>query len=221
MRLLHVGIALSLATAGFADTVRLKNGRVIEGTYLGGSARQVRVEVGDQIRTLDVGEIDRIEFGGQPAPPPVEAESRPVLRRNNDRPENVMRPELAPPPPPPQQVEAARGSMELPAGTNIVIRMIEGVDSENSRMGQTFAASIDEPVVVNGQTVLTRGTDVVVKLVDSKESGKLTGRSELTLDLQSIRVDGRLVDVNTQTVSRVSDSRGEKTAKVAGGTAAV
>jgi hypothetical protein len=223
MRLLHVGIPLLLVTAGFADTVRLKNGRVIEGTYLGGSARQVRVEVGDQIRTLDVVEIDRIEFGGQPAPPPVEAESRPVLRRN-DRPDNVMRPELNPPPPPPaapRQTEEARAPMDLPAGTNIVIRMIEGVDSENARLGQTFAASIDEPVVINGQTVLPRGNDVVVKLVDSKESGKLTGRSELTLDLQSIRVDGRLVDVNTQTVSRVSDSRGEKTAKVAGGTAAV
>jgi hypothetical protein len=221
MRLLHVGIALSLVTAGFADTVRLKNGRVIEGTYLGGSARQVRVEVGDQIRTLDVGEIDRIEFAGQPAPPPPEAESRPVLRRSNDRPENVMRPELNPPPPPPRPAEEARASMELPAGTNIVIRMIEGVDSETARMGQTFAASIDEPVVINGETVLNRGIDVIVKLVDSKESGKLTGRSELTLDLQSIRVDGRLIDVNTQTVSRASDSRGEKTAKVAGGTAAV
>src|SRR3954451_4109825 len=106
MRLLHIGIALSLVTAGFADTVRLKNGRVIEGTYLGGSARQVRVEIGDQIRTMDVSEIDRIEFGGQLAPPPpVEAESRPVLRRN-DRPENVMRPELNPPPARP--VEEAR-----------------------------------------------------------------------------------------------------------------
>ena len=222
MRLLHVGIALSLVTAGFADTVRLKNGRVIEGTYLGGSARQVRVEVGDQIRSLDVSEIDRIEFGGQPAPPPVEAENRPVLRRN-DRPDNVMRPDPPPPPPPPpaQPDAEARASVELPAGTNIVIRMIDGVDSENARLGQTFAASVDEPVVINGQTVLNRGTDVVVKLVDSKESGKLTGRSELTLDLQSIRVDGRLVDVNTQTVSRASSSRGEKTAKVAGGTAAV
>ena len=222
MRLLHVGIALSLVTAVFADTVRLKNGRVIEGNYLGGSARQVRVEVGDQIRTVEVSDIDRIEFGGSVTPPrPAEAENRPVLRRNNDRPENVMRPEMAPPPPPPAESARARGPMELPAGTNLVIRMIEGVDSETARMGQTFAASIDEPVVVNGDTVLTRGTDVVVKLVDSKDSGKLTGRSELTLDLQSIRVDGKLVDVNTQTVSRVSDSRGEKTAKVAGGTAAV
>ena len=61
----------------------------------------------------------------------------------------------------------------------------------------------------------------VVKLADSKESGKLTGRTELTLDLVSVKVNGRMVDINTQTVSRESSSRGARTAKVAGGTAAV
>jgi hypothetical protein len=80
---------------------------------------------------------------------------------------------------------------------------------------------MDEPVMLNGETVIPRGADVVVKLVDSKESGKLTGRAELTLDLMSVRVDGRMVDINTQSVSRESDSRGQRTAKVAGGTAAV
>jgi hypothetical protein len=80
---------------------------------------------------------------------------------------------------------------------------------------------MDEPVMLNGETVIPRGADVVVKLVDSKESGKLTGRAELTLDLMSVRVDGHMVDINTQSVSRESDSRGQRTAKVAGGTAAV
>ena len=111
--------------------------------------------------------------------------------------------------------------MELPEGTNFVVRMIDGVDSQVNRVGQTFAASLDEPVMLNGETVIPRGVDVVVKLVDSRESGKLTGRSELTLDLVSVRVDGRMVDINTQTVSRESTSRGARTAKVAGGTAAV
>jgi uncharacterized protein YcfJ len=60
---------------------------------------------------------------------------------------------------------------------------------------------------------------VLVKLVDAKESGKLTGRAELTVDLVSIKVDGRMVDINTQTVSRESGSRGERTAKIAGGAA--
>jgi hypothetical protein len=119
--------------------------------------------------------------------------------------------------PPPAQAAARRESVELPAGTNLVVRMIDGVDSETNRVGQTFAASMDEPVILNGETVIPRGADVVVKLVDAKESGKLAGRAELTLDLMSVKVDGRMVDINTQSVSRESDSRGQRTAKVAGG----
>jgi hypothetical protein len=213
MRILPIGIALALATAGMAsDMVTMKSGRVISGTYLGGSAREVRVEVGNEIRTLDVTDIVRIEFGAAPPPPPPQ-EGRPTLRRES----NVMRPE----PPPPPAAPRSPQNFVLPAGTNLVIRMIEGVDSETAKVGQTFAASLDEQVLVDGSPVIPRGADIVVKLVDAKESGKLTGRAELTLDLVSISVNGKMVDINTQTVNRESDSRGQKTAKTAGGTAAV
>lgn len=47
MRLLQVGIALAIATAGFADTITLKSGQVVNGTFLGGTARQVRVDLRD------------------------------------------------------------------------------------------------------------------------------------------------------------------------------
>jgi hypothetical protein len=244
MRLLTVGIALALVTASYADTVRLKDGRVIQGTYLGGSARQVRMEVGDQIQSLDVMDIERIEFGGQTAAPAArrsaQDDNRPVLRRadnppaaDNDRPvlrrsdnppaeaddrpilrreDNVLRPDADAPAP--TTTQAAQGSIELPAGTNIVVRMIDGVDSETARQGQTFAAAIDQPVTLaNGQVAIDRGADVVVKLVDAKGSGTFTGRAELALNLQSVKVNGRTVDVNSQSVSRVSDSRGNQTAK--------
>ena len=73
MRLFCIGIALACAGLVFADTVTMKNGRVIQGTYLGGTARQIRVDRGDQIQTLDVSDVSRIEFSGsdsasQPAP---------------------------------------------------------------------------------------------------------------------------------------------------------
>ena len=210
MRLLCIGVVLAFAGNGFADIVTLKSGRTVEGTYLGGSPRQVRVEVGDQIQNFDVGEVVRIEFGGsQSAVPPPAPE--PLPRRS----ENEFRTAPAPQPPPDQ------ASGELPAGTNLVVRMIDGVDSEVNRVGQTFNASLDEPVMLNGATVIPRGADVVVKLVDAKESGKLTGRTSLTLDLVSVKVNGRMVDINTQTVSQESSSRGARTAKVAGGTAAL
>ena len=205
MRLFCIGIALACASLVFADTVTLKSGRVIQGTYLGGTARQIRVDLGDQIQNLDVSDVSRIEFNGSA---PV---SEPAPRRSE-----IFRPAPAETLPPPRNA-----GVELPAGTNLVVRMIEGVDSQVNRVGQTFAASLDEPVMLNGETVIPRGADVVVKLVDARESGKLTGRAELTMDLVSVKVDGRMVDLNTQTVSRESASRGARTAKVAGGTAAL
>lgn len=186
MRLLHFGISLTLAMAAMAaETVTLKDGRVIAGNYLGGSPTEVKLLVGDQVQTVDVEEIVRIDFH--------------TGRHDRETP----------------QAAADR----LPAGTNLVIRMIDGVDSERNSVGQTFAASLDEPVVIDGRTVIPRGADVVVKLVDAKESGKLTGRTSLTLDLMSLKVNGRMVDVNTETVTEESSSRGSRTAKVAGGTA--
>jgi hypothetical protein len=80
---------------------------------------------------------------------------------------------------------------------------------------------MDQPVTLGGETIIPRGADVVVKLVDAQQSGKLTGRAELTLALMSVKVNGKVVDINTQSISRESDSRGQKTAKVAGGGAAV
>jgi hypothetical protein len=253
MRLIPFGIVLcltglTLATAGFADTIVLKNGRVINGTYLGGSPRQVKVEVGDQITTLEVSDIARIDFsgagggmpssrvddgrpslrradggdssGGRPtlrradnAAPQQDDPDRPVLRRTEG---NVFRPDTTPAP-----AAAPRDPIKLPAGTNLVVRMIDPVDSETAHVGQTYAASLDQPVSLNGESVIPNGADVTVKLVESKESGKLTGKAELTLDLASIRVNGKMVDINTSTVARESDSRGARTAKVAGGTAAV
>ena len=211
MRLISLAIALALATIGWADTVILRNGRVIQGTYLGGSARQVSVATANRVQTFDVEDISRIEFNPpapvQPPPPPVEGRAE----------SNVFRPDPAEP----VALPPSRVSGQLPAGANLVVRMIDGVDSEKNSVGQTFAASLDEPVMLNGQVLIPRGADVTVKLVDAKDSGKLTGRSELTLDLVSVRINGQMVDINTQTVSRESSSRGQRTAKVAGGTAAL
>ena len=112
-------------------------------------------------------------------------------------------------------------NITLPSGTNFTVRMIDAVDSETNRVGQSFRASLDQPVMVDGNTVIPRGADVSVKLVDAKQSGKLTGRTDLTLSLQSVMVNGRMLDVNTQSVKEESSSRGARTAKVAGGTAAL
>jgi hypothetical protein len=199
MRLLHIAVAFVAAAVCLADTITLKDGRVIQGTYMGGTARQVRVAIGDQIQTLDVSDVARIEFGGsapveEPAPPPVREERRDA---------------------PPQRAELG---ITLPAGTNFVIRMIDAVDSQTASVGQDFAGSLDEPVVdSNGQTIIPRGADVVLKLVDAKQSGKISGRTELALSMMSVRVKGQLVDIRTQTVTEKSTNRAGRSAGTIGG----
>ncbi len=191
-RLSQLGFSLLVTlTAMAADTVTLKDGRVVTGTYLGGSSRDLKLETGDRIQTLDVSDVSSIQFGS-----------------------SQQRSGAAVPAAPASEVM-------LPAGTRLAVRMTDGVDSERNTVGQTFAASLDEPVLIDGDAVIPRGVDVVVKLVDDKKSGKLTGTTVLTFDLVSVKVNGRVVDVNTQTVSEESTSRGKRTAKMAGGGAAL
>ncbi len=112
---------------------------------------------------------------------------------------------------------AQRAAVEIPAGTDIVIRLIDSIDSEKNKEGDSFKASLEEALVVNGETAAPRGADATVKLVGEKESGKLTGKAELTVALAGITVGGRTVAVNSSSVSQESGSQGQRTAKVAGG----
>jgi hypothetical protein len=62
MRFATVLCALAFATAGFGDTLTLRNGQVVNGTYMGGTARTVKMEVGDAIKTYDVSDIATLQF---------------------------------------------------------------------------------------------------------------------------------------------------------------
>jgi hypothetical protein len=213
-------LTFGLLTTGIADTLTLKDGRTINGTYLGGNSRQVRMEVGDGIKTFEIGRISGIQFGSGTAPsaraddPPAPPADPPRAQQRETG--NVFRPD-----PSSETTTASRSGMELPAGTVLTVRMIDPVDSEVSRVGETFRASIDEPVVVGSDQVIPRGADVVVKLVDDKQSGKISGKTELTLDLVSVFVNGKIVDINTESVTRESSSRTGRSGKVIGGTAAL
>jgi hypothetical protein len=98
--------------------------------------------------------------------------------------------------------------------------MIDAVDSQTAKEGDVFKASVDQPIVIGGQTVVLGGADAQVKLVQAHESGKFTGKTELTLSLWSVTMNGKLVEIDTQNITKASSSRGAQTAKVAGGAAA-
>src|SRR5262249_24112723 len=82
-------------------------------------------------------------------------------------------------PPPPRNVV-------VPSGTLVGIRMIDSVDSSTGREGETFKASLDAPIKVDNETVFPTGSEVYVKLAKVESAGRVSGRSELQLELDRI-----------------------------------
>ncbi len=189
------------AAALLADTAVLKNGRRVEGTYLGGDSRTVRMASGDRVESIDVTDLRGIEFGSGVGTSSASASASRSETRSSS-------------------ASSSRGA-EIPAGARVVVRLIDDVDSERDAVGKTYRASLDEAIVVDGQTAVPRNVDVTLKLVDDKQSGKLAGRTVLTLDVVSLTVNGRQVDVQTAEIQQQSGSQGARTAKTAAGLGAL
>jgi hypothetical protein len=111
--------------------------------------------------------------------------------------------------------------VEIPSGTQIVVRLIDGADSQRDHLGQTYRASVEQPVVINGQTLIPRGSDAVAVLSDEQKSGKIQGKTMLTLALRSVSVNGTTYDLATSNVNKASGSRTTKSGEVIGGGAAL
>jgi hypothetical protein len=204
-----VGILIcGVSALASADTLALRSGEIVQGTYLGGTAREVRMDLNGVIRTYDIGQIQSVTFS-DPAyqPPPPQASNFPPPRRE-DRDRDRDR-------------DGGSLGVAIPIDTPVTVRMIESVNSETARLGQTFRASLDDPIYVNGQVVVPRGADVLTKLVEDRQSGKIEGRTVLKLALQTITINGTPVEVTSNDVQQESGSRGARSAKVIGGTAAL
>lgn len=197
-----------------ADTLVLRDGGTVQGTYLGGDARTIRMDRNGAIQSYDIGRVQSVIFndnGAAPPPPPPAAANYPPPQSGNYQAGNVQSPLPAPGP----------TGIQIPSDTEVKIRMIDAVNSDTAYLGQTFRASLDEPIYANGQQVVPRGADVLTKLVQDQQSGKIEGRTSLTLSLQTITINGRPVDVTSTDVREESSSRGKRSAGVIGGGAAL
>jgi len=119
-----------------------------------------------------------------------------------------------PPPPPPQKVT-------IPSGTTLAVRLVDAIDSERSQPGQTFHATLDSPLAVEGDVAVPAGYDVEGHIVDVKSAGKFAGQSVLALQLDRIKVGDKYYNVQTDQYRRQGPSRGKNTAEKVGAGAGI
>jgi hypothetical protein len=122
-------------------------------------------------------------------------------------------PAEAPPPPKPEPVI-------VPAGTDLVVTVDQALSSKSSQSGQTFLATVAQPVTVNGKTAIPKGSSVSGTVVSAKAKGKIKGEGELSLTLRSITVRGHTYMLDTGTLDSTVKGKGKRTAVTTGGGAA-
>jgi hypothetical protein len=122
----------------------------------------------------------------------------------------------APPPPPPPLKKVT-----VPAGTQLTVRLNDALDTERNQVGDTFHGTLGAPITINDETVIPSGADVVGHVVDLKSAGRFAGNSALTLELNSLSVNGKTYNIQTNQWSRQGKGEGKNTAVKAGGGAAL
>ena len=194
-------LGAALAGAAAADTLELKDGRVLQGKFVGGTQAILRFEINGEVQTFSTNDIVALTFtrgssqaAQAPAPGPVNNLS---VSNSNDS-----------------------GTVTIPAGQPLLVRMIDGVDSAKNHVGDIFHASLETDLNLNGQVIARKGTDVYGRLATAQKSGTFTGKSELQLELTRMVIGGRDYPVVSSDYNVQGKGQGASTAKKVGGIAA-
>src|SRR5215472_7774030 len=219
-----IAVFALLAVPAFSDTLVLKSGERISGFFEGGSARVIKFRTSDGVvKDYDLFSVQQIQFGDDKAATPSSSSStsttsapartnssaEPRLVPSNER---VTRPTSS---------NAANTAWTIPTGSKIMIRMIDSVNSEKSKIGDQFTAILDEAVLQGGVEVIPRGADIRGRIANINEAGRVAGSAQLGLELTQVVVNGIPYSLTTSEYQEVGESRGGQTAKRAAGGAAI
>ncbi|HKF48634.1 MAG TPA: hypothetical protein VKB38_14855 [Terracidiphilus sp.] len=113
-------------------------------------------------------------------------------------------------PPPPAVIE-------LPAGTEVQVRLDQDLSSKDSQPGQAFSGTVANDVVVNGTVVIPRQSRADGTVVDAKPLGRFKGGALLAVKLDRVHTTWGTYPVDTGTISKAEAGKGKRTVAFIGG----
>ena len=165
---LTTGLLFYSAATGAADTLRLRDGSSLTGTFLGASTREVQfLPDGGAAKNIAISSVAGVDFEA-PAPPP---------------------------PPSAPAAAASTAGIVIPAGTEVTVRLIDGVDSTRTAAGERFRAGIDDPIILGDRVIIPRGADCTVQVIAVEEN------REMAIKLYDITLNGKAVSPSPRMAS--------------------
>jgi hypothetical protein len=193
-------IAATSLLAVASDTLVLRDGTTHTGTFISATSTAITFREGGKLHRYPKSKVQSLDFGS----PPVSAKA----------PAAASQPVAA----------TAKGPVTLAAGTEIEVLTNENIDSKTAKQDQVFSADVAQNVLdSSGQVVIPKGSAAEL-VIRSVSAGNITGGSEMTLDLQSVKVGGHRYLVNTQDLQQRGNQgvgANKRTAEMVGGGAAL
>ncbi len=234
---LLAGCNKQAATTGQTATLALKDGSTVTGTVTKSDTSSITIQTPTGVvSTYPVSQISSVSYvpgpatasspaPGQVAPAPQDssAPATPAPDGSNTAP-TAAAPSSGQPAaeqPPAQEYQPAETFLTIPAGTTLAIRTGQSIDARSAAPGQTYPAIVARDVFdSNGQVAIPRGSDATLVVRESREQGRVEGRSELALDVAAVRVAGRRYRLETGDFvekGRQGLGKNKRTAEFAGG----
>ena len=166
-----------LSSMVLADTLEFKNGRLLEGDYMGGTRSTIRFQIEDRMEVIPIQEVLALTFSDSPPSASRRAPASPRATASAE--------------------PSTSRAINLPAGTRLLVRLAEGINSRENGTGSRFTALLEANLEVNGRVVARKGSTVYGRLTSARRGGRVAGKAELQLELTDILVNDRRYPIIT------------------------
>ena len=180
-QILAATLASSIFGFALADTLELADGTLLEGDFVGSSNGIIMFDTGEGIEAFPESEVVGLFLSAGVATAEAMA------------------------------AQPAQATHTVPAGTRLVIRTNDTVDSRQHGAGHRFRGQLEGALVVDGVTVAPRGTFLHGRVVQAQQSGRAVGRSSLSIEFTDIMIDDQLFPISTRDLSAQTQGEAGRT----------
>src|SRR5207247_344253 len=97
------------------------------------------------------------------------------------------------------------------------IFFIDALSSKTNKSGDVFLATLAEPIIVHGDTVLARGVKLQGRVLEAEGSGRVKGRAKMSLALTNVLDGQKEYAISTSAYSVEAESTKKRDAGIIGG----
>ncbi len=211
----------SASTGSQTATLALKDGTTVTGTVTKSDTASITIQTPNGVvSTYPVTQVSSINYGPGPGAAANAPSSAPTPPQQGAEPPPPTAPSAAASAPD-REYSPAETFVTIPAGTTIAVRTDQSIDSQTATPGETYPGVVVRDVFdTSGKVAIPRGSPATLVIRESRTQGKVQGRSELAVDVGSVRVQGRRYRLETSDfVERGREGLGanQRTAKFTGG----